>query len=124
MTLSKKFGPSFDPLKEEENFHAKASKIVRAGCRPVPAHFSLKKLFSFQSHLAGVVTLFAAGAEGGGGEDEDLLGDGVDLAHALVVVDDGDHGLPHPQGDGASYKNGRLHTKTKDFLIKILLSPM
>ena len=42
-----------------------------------------------------------AGTEAGRGKDEDLLGDGVDLPHALVVVHDRDPGLPDPQGNGA-----------------------
>ena len=43
-------------------------------------------------------------AEAGCGQDEDLLGDGVDLPHALVVVHDGDPSLADPQGDGAGCK--------------------
>ena len=43
-------------------------------------------------------------AEAGGGEDEDLLGDGVDLPHALVVVHDGHPSLADPQRDGTGCK--------------------
>jgi len=46
------------------------------------------------------VSFFAAGAETAGRQDEDLLGDGVDLADALVVVDHGHGGLSHAKGDG------------------------
>ncbi len=40
------------------------------------------------SNLTSVVSLLAAGAEAARRQDEDLLGDGVDLPDALVVVDD------------------------------------
>ena len=45
------------------------------------------------------------GTEAGRGKDEDLLGDGVDLPHALVVVDDGDPGLAYPQWNGSSWND-------------------
>ncbi len=45
-------------------------------------------LVSVSSNLASVVSFLSAGAEAAGRQDEDLLGDGVDLPDALVVVDD------------------------------------
>ena len=43
------------------------------------------------------MSFFTTGAEAGGRQDEDLLGDRVDLPHALVVVDDRHRGLPHSE---------------------------
>ena len=50
------------------------------------------------------MALLSACAEAGCGEDEDLLRDGVDLPHALVVVHDRDPSLADPQGDGTGCK--------------------
>ena len=43
------------------------------------------------------MSFFTTGAEAGGRQNEDLLGDGVDLSNALVVVDDRHRGLPHSE---------------------------
>ena len=59
------------------------------------------KTVTHGTYLARVVSLFTPCAEAAGRKDEDLLGDGVDLADALVVVDHGDGGLADPEGDGA-----------------------
>ena len=62
-------------------------------------------------YLAGVVPLLAAGAEAAGGQDEDLLGDGVDLAHALVVLHHRHGRRADPQRDGAGCRrNGRIQS--------------
>ena len=47
------------------------------------------------------MTRVSACTEAGGGQDEDLLGDGVDLSYTLVIVDDGNSGLSDPQRNGA-----------------------
>ena len=52
--------------------------------------------------LTSIVTRVSASTEAGGWQDEDLLGDGVDLPHTLVVIDDGDSGLSDPQTNGSS----------------------
>ena len=54
--------------------------------------------------MASIVALDTPGTEAGGGEDEDLLRHGVDLPHALVVVDDGNPGLTDPQWNGSGWK--------------------
>ena len=49
------------------------------------------------TYLTGVVALLAAGAEAARRQDEDLLGDGVDLAHTLVVLHHGHGGSSNSQ---------------------------
>ena len=49
------------------------------------------------TYLTGVVALLAAGAEAARRQDEDLLGDGVDLAYALVVLHHGHVGSANSQ---------------------------
>ena len=46
----------------------------------------------------------SSGTETAGWQDEDLLRHGVDLPHALVVVDDGNPGLTDPQWNGSGWK--------------------
>ena len=46
----------------------------------------------------------SSGTETAGRQDEDLLRHGVDLPHALVVVDDGHPGLTDPQRNGSGWK--------------------
>ena len=53
-------------------------------------------------YLTSIVTLLSSCTEAGGGEDEDLLRDRVDLPHALVVIDDGHPGFSDPQWNGSS----------------------
>ena len=53
-------------------------------------------------YLTSIVTLLSSCTEAGGGEDEDLLRDRVDLPHALVVIDDGHAGFSDPQWNGSS----------------------
>jgi hypothetical protein len=48
-----------------------------------------------RANLTGVIAFLSSGAETAGREDEDLLGDGVDLTHALVVVHDRHGGFAH-----------------------------
>ena len=45
------------------------------------------------------MTGVSSSTEAGGWQDEDLLGDGIDLPHTLVVIDDGDSSLANPQGN-------------------------
>ena len=52
-------------------------------------------------YLTSIVSGLSSGTETAGWQDEDLLGDRVDLPHALVVVDDGNPGLTDPQGNGS-----------------------
>ena len=54
----------------------------------------------FGNYLTRVVTLLAAGTEAARRQDEDLLGDGVDLAHALVVLHHGHGGRANSQRNG------------------------
>ena len=51
----------------------------------------------FGNYLTRIVALLAAGAEAARRQDEDLLGDGVDLAHALVVFHHGHGGSSNSQ---------------------------
>ena len=55
-------------------------------------------------YLTGVVSGLSPSTETAGGQDEDLLGDRVDLPHALVVVHDGHPGLTDPQWNGSGWK--------------------
>ena len=55
-------------------------------------------------YLTSIVSGLSPGTETAGGQDEDLLGDRVDLPHALVVVHDGHPGLTDPQWNGSGWK--------------------
>ena len=55
-------------------------------------------------YLTSIVSGLSSGTETAGWQDEDLLCDGVDLPHALVVVDDGHPGLTDPQWNGSGWK--------------------
>ena len=57
------------------------------------------------SYLTSIVPGLSSGTETAGRQDEDLLSHGVDLPHALVVVDDGDPGLSYPERDGSGWKD-------------------
>lgn len=63
---------------------------------------TVKRWIFVTTDLACVMPLLAAGAEAAGGQDEDLLRDGVDLAHALVVVDNRHARLSYPQRNRTS----------------------
>ena len=58
-------------------------------------------IYDILHYLTSIVTLDATSTEAGRGKDEDLLGDRVDLPHALVVVHDGHPGLTDPQWNGS-----------------------
>ena len=55
-------------------------------------------------YLTSIVSCLSSGTETAGRQDEDLLSHGVDLPHALVVVDDGNPGLTDPQRNGSGWK--------------------
>ena len=55
-------------------------------------------------YLTSIVSGLSSGTETAGWQDEDLLRHGVDLPHALVVVDDGHPGLTDPQRNGSGWK--------------------
>ena len=52
------------------------------------------------------MALDTASAEAGRWEDEDLLGDSIDLPDTLVVVDNGDPGLPDAERNWPSCNEG------------------
>ena len=58
-------------------------------------------LLEMSYYLTRVVSLFPSCAETGGGQDEDLLGHGVDFPHTFVVVHHRDLGFSNPQGNGS-----------------------
>ena len=50
-------------------------------------------------YLTSIVSGLSPSTETAGWQDEDLLGDRVDLPHTLVVVHNRHPGLPDPQGN-------------------------
>ena len=74
-------------------------QMMRTVARPGQARPGL-----FLIYLTSIVPRLSSGTETAGWQDEDLLRHGVDLPHALVVVDDGNPGLTDPQWNGSGWK--------------------
>ena len=59
------------------------------------------QLSAVNIYLTSIVSSLSSSTETAGWQNEDLLSHGVDLPHALVVVDDGHPGLTYPQWNGS-----------------------
>lgn len=80
----------------------RVQKICLHKYEVVQLHLIGKKSFSLSVYLTSIMTLDSTCTEAASRQDEDLLGDCIDLAYAFVIIDNWHWCLPNPQGNWAS----------------------
>jgi len=101
-----------DPADERRYFDVD-TRYLNSTTSETPTHQTAQLVITFvfadqrtaTIALTGIVARFSTSAETGGGHDEYLLGDGVDLPHAFTFADHGHVGLPHSQWDRSSFSH-------------------